>query len=961
MMNNDIEPFLYLIAKDLINRFGTDLSQITVVFPSRRARLFFNNYLYHYAGKPVWAPSYLTIDELFENSSDLYVADNIKLIALLYETYIEVYNTESDVPSVETLDEFYFFGEILLNDFDDVDKNLVDAHSLFRNLKDLDQLKDDFLHLNETQIEAVIRYFQNSFQKGTRLQEAFWSVWNILGKVYSEYKKRLKEDSIAYLGMLMRSVIEENKLNEGKQYVFAGFNVLNQCEKKLFKQLKECSLFYWDTDRYYLESNHEAGRFIRENILQFGSAIDINSFDFYANNNKKIKIISSSSESGQSAYIFPWINDLNKENFTEPDTAIVLCNEQILPSVMHAIPSDKVDNVNITMGFPFVQSPIYGFLQVVLEMQIHGYIQSRKSFRYKYILPVLRHPYTRIIFPESKMLEDKIIKENIFFPTKEVLGDIPLFSWEENVKGLSEYLLQIIKQTGVAFKELSEYKDVYGGLYQESIFRAYQVVSRFSDLIASGELNIEKSTFLKLLKKMFSGVRIPFHGEPVKGLQVMGLLETRNLDFKNIVLFSVNEGYMPGTYNENTFIPQFLRKHFGLSTVEHQESVYAYYFYRLLQRAENITLLYNNEKTQTGKAEMSRFLLQMLVSKQLKITRYHLSAGIKPIQSEEIIFHKDTGLLQKIREQYDINYNREAHRLSPSALNTYINCSLRFYLQYIEGIKNKEEFSEELDNSTFGTIFHRAAELLYRDIGGVDARNFDPFLVTEERLKKYLSNDSLYLNRIISRAFEEEYFKKPNIDIKQYNGEQLINFRVIRHLMRRMIRFDMKRTPFYILGLEQSVTALFDLPEQNASLKIGGIIDRLEEKDGTLYIVDYKTSGKSKTFNEMSDLYQQKNGRASHAFQTFLYSSVLVKEQNSIGKRIVPSLLYLQEAGKDDYSSIIQYQKEDIEDFNVLYPDFEALFTKTIGNLFDPNIPFQQTVALENCKYCDFKDLCNRP
>lgn len=971
--DKDISPFLYLVAKDLIDRFGTDLSRIKLVFPSRRARLFFNNYLYQYAKRPVWAPQYLTIDELFASFSRLQVADTIRLIAELYDAYTQVYNQESDTVTAETLDEFYFFGEILLSDFDDVDKNLVPAPLLFSNLEDLDHLRDDFEHLNEEQREMISRYFRKNFSKDTPLQEAFRSIWSILGKVYSLFKERLETKGIAYPGMLMREVIEQLRKEDNTteeqgdetRYAFVGFNVLSQCEKELLGILKSKALYYWDYDQYYLDfsepDGHEAGRFIRENIRRFGSSLDTEGFDSLKRaENKTITIIDSPSESGQASYLPVWLDKLQQNDFSNPDTAIVLCNEQILPTVIHTIPSQKVENVNITMGFPILQTPVCSFLQVLTEMQLNGAVQQGKAFRYKYVLPVLRHPYTQAIFPEAKGVEEKIAGENIFFPTLETLRHGFLFSWAKDSLTLAEYLLEAIRLTGMTFKENEGQQDLYSGLYQESVFRAYQIINRLCSLIRSGELPVEKSTFLRLMKKLLSTTQVPFHGEPVKGLQVMGVLETRTLDFKNLIILSTNEGYMPGTNNDNTFIPQFLRKHFGLSTVEHQDSVYAYYFYRLLQRAENITLVYNTDRTQLGKAEISRFLLQLLIDGRFSIRRFSLSSTIKPLQSETIEVPKSESLLQKIRHQYNTRINPEAVRLSPSAINTYIDCSLKFYLQYIEGIKASEDLSDELDSSSFGSIFHRTAELLYREITGLEKYGHStPVLIQKERLDPYLAKDSMKLDRLISRAFEEEFFKKEGVDIKQYNGKQLINFRVIRHMMRRLIAYDRKQAPFYIHALEYSLSVPFELPGTDISLRLGGIIDRLDEKEGKVRILDYKSSGKAKSFKEIEDLFAQNDRRASHIFQTFLYASVLIKDQQGT-QAVVPALLYLQEAGAEDYSPVIPYQKEEISDFRPMLESFDTSFSEKIKELFDNQVPFKQTEAVKNCLYCDFKDLCNR-
>ena len=964
-MSSTASSFLSPVAEDLLSRFGTDLADVAVVFPSRRARLFFNNYLYQHAQTPVWAPQYYTIDELFGEMSDLHVADPIKLVCELYKTYIEVYNSHAEKPTEETLDEFFSFGETLLSDFDDVDKNLANARSLFSNLQDLDALRDDFDHLNEEQAETISRYFRQTFLGESSLQQAFRSIWSILGEVYSAYKSCLREQKLAYSGMLMRDVIEQSvnfdeQSFKHKTYVFVGFNVLNKCEYAYFKAFKNKALFYWDIDSYYIDSKgnvlNEAGRFIAENIRKFGSALDWKNFDCFLSEEKEITIVAAPSENAQTAAIVPWLRSLGKnKEFLEPDSAVVLCNEQILPAVMHSIPAEEVENVNITMGFPITQTPISGLLQALADLQLKG--GSGYSFRYKYVLPVLRHPYIQIIFPEAKTVEKTIVQGNLFFPNQEDLQDTGIFRATKDAAGLAEYLLEIIRRVGQSYGENSENKDIYDGLYQESVFRAFQVLNRLYGLLSTGELRVEKVTFIRLMRKLLSSTQIPFHGEPVKGLQVMGILETRTLDFDHLILLSVNEGFMPGSTNDNTFIPQFLRKGFELSTLEHQDSVYAYYFYRLIQRAKKITLVYNTDKTQMGKAEVSRFILQLLIDSRLKIKRYSIQTAVRPVQTEPIEIPK-TELMDKIRRKYDCNTNPEAHALSPSALNIFIDCPLRFYFQYIEELRANDDLTDELDSAQFGTIFHKSAELLYRKIGRIgDKKQFDPFVVRKEDLEFFIEN-AFQLDFLVNQAFSTEYFKGRQVELDQYNGEQLINFRVVRHMLQRLIELDIKRTPFSIYGLEYRLYDYFELGS-GIKLKVGGIIDRLEEKNGANWIIDYKTGGRAKPFKTIEDLVIAKETRASHVFQTFSYSSVLMKNNKGSGP-IVPALLYLQEAGKEDYSPVIQFEKEDIMDYRLLDEAFNESFKNKIAELFDEKIPFCQTLVISKCEYCDFKNLCNR-
>ena len=967
-------PFLRLVAADLVKRFGTNPAELTVVFPSRRARLFFNQYLYEEVNRPLWAPHYVSIDELFESVSPYRRADSIQLIGELYKAYVSVYGEHSEKPLTETLDEFFFFGEILLNDFDDIDKNRVNAKLLFSNLQDLDRLKDDFTHLSENQMEALNRFANIFFGYDGRdgacpvstvrpvstLKTAFASIWNMLGDVYTALKENLRAQGIAYPGMLMREVVEDESIEfQGKQYVFVGFNVLNKCEEQLFKRLKHKSLFYWDYDAYYIDS--EAGRFIRKNISAFGSALDDSGFDVFLSQPKEITFLAASTESGQTGIVPAWIDSLRPAtDFTAPDSAIVLCNESVLPAVMHTIPSTGIENVNITMGFPITQTPAVAFLQALGDLQTKGALASG-AFHYKYVLPVLRHAYTRIIFPEAPEIERIITDGNIFFPDRKILKNEALFSSTGDALDLARYFLNLIEALGKSYQTAQDFEDVYDGLYQESIFRVYQVVNRLYGLMQSGRWSLEKPTFLRLLRNLLSTTTVPFHGEPVKGLQIMGVLETRTLDFKHLLLLSVNEGFMPGSGGDNTFIPEFLRNHFGLSTIEHQDSIYAYYFYRLIQRAEKITIVYNTDKTQTGKAEMSRFLLQLLVDSRLTIGRRTLQSAIKPWQAQAVVIPKTDAIINKIKSLYDFNTNPEAKPLTPSHLNTFIDCSLRFYLQKIEGYESPDELSDELDSSVFGTIFHQAAESLYHEIGRTGGeKRFTPFVVEKAQLDSFLQADADYrIRQLVSNAFQKIYFKGRKVDETQYNGEQLINFNVICKMLKRLIEFDRQRTPFTVLGLEWKDYQYFELDDFPVKLKIGGVIDRLEEKDGKRWIMDYKTGGSAKTFKTLDELVSEKDKRASHIFQTFVYASVYIRLDGA-NLPVVPALLYMQDLGRENYSPVVVFEKEPIADFRNLNPDFEKLYKQKISALFNPDIPFQQTAYDSNCTYCEFRELCNR-
>ncbi|MDR1783730.1 MAG: PD-(D/E)XK nuclease family protein, partial [Dysgonamonadaceae bacterium] len=831
----------------------------------------------------------------------------------------------------------------------DIDKNLINAKTLFSNLKDLDDLKDDFSHLTDNQKEALIRRFNENFEGDTRLKTAFRSVWNILGEVYAKFKEKLFAEKIAYSGMMMREAIENEHLElTGAHYAFVGFNALNRCEEKLFKHLKNKALFYWDYDPYYLKT--PAGRFIKENILKFGSALPEPPSDGFIKN-KNIKFLASPSESGQSGAVPKWLDSLGKPAAEiNSESAIVLCNERLLPVVMHSISSEKVENANITMGFPVMQTPIAGFITLLGELQTIG-LASGRAFRYRYVLQILRHNYAGIIFPEAEIREKEIVKNNIFFPDEHFLRCGLLFRHTENTVDLCRYLLEITEEIGKSFHSSDEETDIYEDLYRESVFKAYQLLNRLYGLLSNEIAGIEKMTFLKLLKKLLATTQIPFHGEPVKGLQIMGVLETRTLDFKNLLVLSANEGIMPANNADNTFIPQFLRAGLGLSTVDYQDSIYAYYFFRLIQRAENITLVYSVDKNGLGKAEMSRFMLKMLVDPNLEIHRYSLQSEIIIPTAEALTIPKSDELMQIIREKYDLNTNRDAHSLSPTSINTYIDCPLQFYLRKIKGIESPEEMSDEMDASVMGSIFHSAAEALYRGFGTN---------ITQDKIEEYLKNGADFkIEILVSQAFEKHFFKRKNVDRKQYNGEQLIQFKVICKMLKNLLKYDSERAPIEIKGLEQSFYDIFDLPVSGAKIRVGGVIDRLEAHKGSLMVVDYKTGGSAKSVGAMEELFVQKKDRANYVFQTFLYSTILLRKKFS-ELPVKPALFYMQKLGMDDFSPEISFNKSAVDDFRLLAQEFQTVFLQKIEELFDPQTPFCQTDVEQTCSYCDFKNYCRK-
>ena len=959
-----MESFLKLVAADLYKHTEGNLAHTAVVFPNKRAGLFFNEYLAQESESPIWSPAYVSISELFRSLSPWEVGDPVKLVCELYKIF------RRETQSTETLDDFYFWGEMLISDFDDADKNKVDTDKLFSNLQDLRNIMDDYTFIDDEQEEAIRQFFQNfSIERRTALKERFISLWDVLGNIYKGFRESLASQNIAYEGMMYRHVIEHLDVDKlpYEKYVFVGFNVLSKVEHTLFTQLKDAgkAVFYWDYDEFYMKENrqavtHEAGEFIRRNLRDFPSPL---SGELFKNLSKpkEVHYIASSTENAQARYLPQWI----RNNLTTPEkeTAVVLCNEALLQPVLHSLPAE-VKHVNITMGFPLSQTPVYSFLIALLELHTHGFNFKSGRYTFQSVVTLLKHPYTRQLTGQAELLEKELTRNNRFYPLPGELGKdefltrlfTPLSGNLNLCIRLSETLQQVagIYQANTSGTEDT---DAFNQLYRESLFKAYTTINRFRTLIEEDELTVQSETFRRLLVKVLSATNIPFHGEPAIGMQVMGVLETRNLDFRHLVLLSVNEGQLPKSGGDSSFIPYNLRKAFGMTTIEHKIAVYAYYFYRLLQRAERITLMYNTSSDGLNRGEWSRFMLQFLIEWPHPITRQFLEAGQSPQGTSPITVEKTPDVMRRMQSLFDVRANPKA-KFSPSALNYYLDCPLKFYYRYVAGLSAPDEVSAEIDSATFGSIFHYAAEHIYKDL------TTHGKVINKEALETLLRNE-VKLQDYVDTAFKKLFFNVPQNEKPEYNGVQLINSAVIARYLKQLLQNDLRYAPFTFIASEMEVDEPIDIQTPKGVIKsrIGGIIDRMDSKDGTLRIVDYKTGGDADTPPHVESLFIPDKKRSNYVFQTFLYAAIMCRKQPTM--KIAPALLYIHRAATETYSPVIQMgesrkPKEAVEDFSKYEKEYRERLQGLLEEIFNPEKSFTQTEIIEKCTYCDFKALCKR-
>ena len=983
------KTFLEYVAEDIISKYGTDLSRIAVVFPNKRAALFLNEHLARIAGQPVWSPAYITISDLFRQHTDLKPADPIKLICDIHKSFTKCTGID------ETLDHFYGWGQLLLADFDDIDKNMADADSIFCNLKDIHEL-DDISYLDDEQKEMLKRFFANfSDDIESELKKRFLSLWSHFGDIYHDYNRRLTEQGIGYEGAIYRKVASEETLHlKYDNYLFVGFNLIQKVERVLFSRLMKegKAKFYWDFDEYYMPTARaQQSASVPNNtasfaayLTDFPNELDNTDRDIYANMRrpKRIRFISSPTENAQARFASNWLleNDRYKAG---RKTAVVMCDESILLPIMHSLPPEA-DKVNITSGFPLAMTPVASLVMLLFDLYTLGLRKKGTAFNPHYLKKLMAHPYARHLqevhlkgvhskgvhlsqVHQEEVHQEEVHQEGIHQKEEQqTIGDnsgcmgMAGMPYPPTSAALLQHIATLVKQVGIATKQEGD------ALTQESVFRMFTILNRLAALADSGDLIVDNTTLRRLVSQLVGAASIPFHGEPVVGVQIMGVLETRNIDFDNVLLLSCNEGNMPKGVNDSSFIPYSIRKAHGLTTIDNKVAIYSYYFHRLLQRAGDITIAYNNSTDNGHTGEMSRFMLQLLVESGQKIDHYSLTAKNQPTPLMPKAIEKDETALSKLEEM---------SRLSPSAINTYIRCKLAFYYQYIAHIKEPDSDPETIDNRMFGNIFHRAAYLIYKDI-----TDHSP-VIEKAHIQAYLSNRKL-LASVVDRAFEEE-------ECKTNNGLQIINREVIIEYITKLLKIDQQLCPFSILAMEEEAKVYTQLsftipsggalkggalvssaPDKHYNLTIGGIIDRLDavtdKQTGKrrIRVVDYKTGNKpSSAIKSIEEVFDPKNIASKHSnyfLQAILYSLIVSrsKEWNAANDAVSPALLFIKQAATNDYDPTLCIDKHPISDVTVYEEEFLTKLKETVADMYSPDAAFTPTDDRKKCELCPYRMLC---
>ncbi len=951
-----MKNFLYEITENIYKKHFNNLDKIAIVLPSKRAKLFFVNYLKQIIEKPIFLPEIITLDIFFQKNIKISKADDLTLIFILHKIYKKARKIN------ENFDDFYPWGEMLLKDFDELDKNLVDAKSIFRNIKELKDIEKTFsIDFSEEQAEAL-KQFLTSFDTKPygENRKNFIEIWRVLYEIYKKFKEELFEKNIAYDGMISREFVEniENFDIKFEKIFFIGFNALNKSEEKLFEILKKRNIaeFYWDYDEFYLNNKfHQASYFLRKNIKNFKSSDNVNNFNNFKNE-KNIQIIASSSDVGQAKIVHQILKD--NKNFFNEKTAIILNNKNLLIPVIYAMPTE-IKDINVSISYPLKSTPVYSFVNYLIELQKNISDKNEYSFYYKDILNILKHQFLKNNNYENALEIEKFIKKSKKFYFKEnelQLNGLLKKIFKKNIaiNEISKYILNILEEI---FSELSaenidnhiEKYENAGLLEKEFIYNTYLAIKSLQTIL-NKEIEKKKdkeimeiSTFLSLLKKIISSKNIDFEGEPLLGLQIMGLSETRVIDFENVILLSCNENILPKTSIGTSVIPYNLRRAFGLFTIENQDALFSYNFYRLLQRSKNIFLLYNNSVSENNSGEMSRFLFQIMYETDFKISKKVLSYDINFIENKEIKIKKNKKIID------DLIKINEKKPISATSINTYLTCKLKFYFSYLLNLKEENILSEEIDEMKFGILLHETMNFLYKDFENSKK------LIYEKDIDIFLKKG----NKKIENAIKKSIYKMYSIDENNDFGDLRVVKNILKEYVFYILKIDKERCPFEILGLEKNFSTKIKL--ENMKINIQGNIDRIDRKDNLIRIIDYKTGSFDKNklyFKEIEEIFSSEKRNKKQIFQIFFYSYLYQIKNNR--NLISPSLFYTREIFKQKLKTSIEKNKKEINDFvKNEKEEFEKYLKNILKEIFSEEKYFSQNKSIENCRICNFSKICN--
>lgn len=962
-----MRAFLDEVAESTRHQYQS--KHVRILFPTKRGKYYFRKYLAAREQKAsVYGRNLFTIEEFLvkEGMRGWNVADELTLLLELFQVVKGLPENEK-IRGSESFDKFYNLGKIILGDFDDVDNDLVPAEDIFRNLSDIKHIDAAFDYLQPDQLERI-RQFWNAFQtKSSEEQQQFLNLWERLPQIYQKFTERLIKQKTGYQGLLYRLFVD--KLKQGKsgipkerQYIAVGFNALNNAQKQIFKHLQKQGQiqFFWDGDHHYAEDKkQEAGKFLRSNIELFGRGAtppprNLNHPD------KTFQVYAVQGNTAQAKVIHELLTKIPEDELHQ--TAIVLGDEQLLFPVLSAIPH-KVDHINVTMGYPFKHTSLYAFIKryIALHTGTQKKTDAGISYYFQQVISLLRHPYLQEAHPEhiTTITRHLYHKQLVYVPDSLLQNEESellqiVFGPVSGANALFTNLLNLLFQLFIRYDKDENTQDT---INKEFIYQTYRAIQRLKDTITGNIRQLKTATAVKLLDDHLKEFSIPFEAASQDGLQIMGLMETRNIDFRHVILLSANEGIIPKITTPPSFISESLRYGFGLPVIARQDAIFAYVFYSLIQRATRIDVLYNSLTNEDTVGEVSRFVKQLRHETQFGMDEHTVKPTPIPVSWNAIEIDKNAHVME-ILNQYHWRDGYAQKTLSPSAIADYIACPLKFYYSKIAGLKEPEEIEDEVSYAAFGNILHYTMHKLYAD----HAKN--------KGTNKVAKADFNSLKNQLNNAVIASYKKHYNIPPEQtfaFEGNQQVIKQVLIRYGTFILNKDKQYAPFRILSLEKRMdfSNYIDVEvaarKKNMPVALNGVIDRVDEKDGTIRIVDYKTGKAQTQLNDAGVLFTPRNiNEKKGLIQILQYAWLYRLQHKNAAGNIKPVLYTLREMSANSFTGEIHHKDGvyDTVQIQQLLDDFSLHLKNKLSEIFNPQIPFTQTADKKNCTYCPFNTIC---
>jgi len=926
-------PFLKNIAERLVSKGLDNRQNIAVVLPNKRATVFFKHYLSQIINKPIILPEFLSVEEFMQKLSGLQILDNISLQFKLYDSYLN-----SPPVEIDSFDDFLNWSNILINDFNEIDKNMIDAKSIFSNLKDVKEL--DSWALDDWSL---------SVKELTKVQTDFIEFYEHLYAWYKHFTDSLEKDNYAYQGMIFRkAALKKEEFNYTWDKIwFVGLNAITNSEKIVINFLKQKNIarVFWDADKYYYDNKlHEAGSFLRSQ-KDMWSEIDFKGVeDNFAKRKSEFNIIACPKYVSQAHVTGQILQRINIEELENNETAVILADENLLYPVLSHLPN-KINKLNVTMGSPLKNTSLFSFIEALFTMQVRSIEMNSSAFYYKEFLLLINHPVMLQLTDVNNihsLKTDVYIYNKVFisktFISKYIDND-ELINIFFNIWDTSSMALDTIeKLVSLLRVKLSKNEN---NIETEILFTINKCFLLLRNLFINNSYKLEIKTLLSVLKQSISKEVIHFSGEPLKGLQLMGILESRTLDFKNLIILNVNEGCLPKGKTINSFIPYELKKYFKMPTYKDNEAIMSYHFYRLLQRAEKINLLYNTETDDFGAGEKSRFITQLISEYKLgKIEEYTYYDGSYEFIQDKIVI-PNYNMLKDIKSWAQKG-------VSPSALSKYIKCSLAFYYHYLSKIRKNENLDEFADNSHLGIVVHEALD-----------NNYNKGLLTENKIDKWE-------NGILEDIRKEfiNFFSEDNIN----EGKNYLSLKIAEKLTLDFLKLEKREISVFskqnlnidIIELEQFIYT--KLKVDNIEFKLSGKVDRIDKIQNKLRIVDYKTGrvGSSElNFENYEDLILKPN--KSKAFQLLMYAYLYLRMNSKyLNLEVVAgnfSFKNLNE-GFIHISQKIDNKNQELKINSEVMDKIEEQISEVMKKIMTND--FIQTDDVSACEYCDYRLICKR-